>query len=356
MSHRRDFLKTTAGLAAAASVPYVFTTRATRADGPNDRLTVASIGVGGRGSGIGHQAGSKGNMVACCDVDSSHAERFAEKYEGRCEIFGDYRHILDRDDVEVVTIGTPDHWHVKIAVEAMQSGKDVYCEKPLTLTVDEGKTICRVVEETGRVLQVGTQQRSEFNSMFLKAVVLAQSGRLGENLTARCQAGNGQSGGPFPTTSPPAHLDWDMWLGQAPAVEYCPERVHHNFRWWLEYSGGQITDWGVHVADIGLWALGVDKTGPTEVEGTGTFASAPNAYNAASQFDTTMTFANGRKLFLTSEGGGNTLVEGEKGRILVNRGRFGRQTDRRPHAGRPRLARRRSDKALPRQKARRSHA
>jgi predicted dehydrogenase len=322
MSHRRDFLKTTAGLAATATVPYIFTSGRVRADGPNDRLSVASIGVGGRGSGIGHQAGSKGNMVACCDVDREHAEEFASRYNGRCDIYGDYRQVLDRDDVEVVTIGTPDHWHVKIATEALLAGKDVYCEKPLTLTIDEGKTICRVVKETGRVMQVGTQQRSEFNNMFLKAVVLAQSGRLGENLTARCQAGAGQAGGPFAVSDPPPTLNWDMWLGQTPEEGYCPERCHFNFRWWLEYSGGQVTDWGVHVADIGLWALGLDKTGPTTIEGSGTFPDVGNGYNAATGFDATMTFENGRKIFLTSADGGDVLLEGELGRIRVSRGRL----------------------------------
>lgn len=322
MSNRREFLKTSAALSAAASVPYIFTSGHVRADAPNDRLTVASIGVGGRGSGIGHQAGSKGNMVACCDVDREHGERFASKYDGRCEVYGDYRQVLDRKDIDAVTIGTPDHWHVKIATEALLAGKDVYCEKPLTLTIDEGKTISRVVKETGRVMQVGTQQRSEFNSMFLKAVVLAQSGRLGENLTARCRAGDAQPGGPFDVSAPPSNLNWDMWQGQAPEQGYCPERVHHNFRWWLEYSGGQVTDWGVHVVDIGLWALGLQETGPTTIEGSGTFPEVENGYNVATNYDTTMTFANGRKIHLTSEGGGDVMIEGEKGRILVSRGRL----------------------------------
>lgn len=320
---RRRMLGTLAGVAGGST--WTLIARRSAAAGmlsANDRITVAAIGTGGRGSGIGHQAGQLGEMVACADVDLDRARKFASRYEGRCAVFGDYRRVLDREDVDAVTIGTPDHWHVKIAIDAMRAGKDVYCEKPLTLTIDEGKTICRVVEETGAVFQVGTQQRSEFDGRFLKAVAMAKSGRLGETLTATCAAGDCQPGGPFANSAPPASLDWEMWLGQAPLVPYCANRCHHDFRWWLEYSGGQVTDWGVHVVDIGMWALGVDGTGPTEIEGTGEFPKVENGYNVATRFDTTMRFANGNTVILNSEPGGSILIEGEKGRILVNRGRL----------------------------------
>jgi predicted dehydrogenase len=220
--------------------------------------------------------------------------------------------------VDVVTIGTPDHWHVKIAIDAMRAGKDVYAEKPLTLTVEVGKQIQKVVEQTGRVLQVGTQQRTEFDRMFLKAVVLARSGRLGENLEALSSVGEGEKGGPYETSSPPAELDWDFWLGQAPAVPYCERRCHYDFRWWLEYSGGQITDWGVHHTDIAMWALGLDHTGPTEIEGTGEFQNIENGFNTAVTFDCKLRFANGRSIQLTS-GKNELIISGEKGRIRVNR-------------------------------------
>ena len=201
LTDRRQFLKTSATVTGAlAATPYIWTTGDTFAaqnQSKNDRLSVAAIGNGGRGSAVGHQAGRLGDMVACCDVDKNRAAGFAKKYGDKCKTYGDYREVLDRKDIDVGTIGTPDHWHVKIAVEALQSGKDVYCEKPLTLTIDEGKIICRVVKETGRVFQVGTQQRSEYGNKFLKAVAIARSGRLGKKLRATSSVGSARSGGPF---------------------------------------------------------------------------------------------------------------------------------------------------------------
>lgn len=136
---RRDFLAT------GVAVPMLFLGRYTYGQSANEAIGIGAIGVGGRGSGIGNEAARFGVMLACADVDRSHASRFASRYEGKCEIYEDYRKILDRKDIDVVTIGTPDHWHTKIAVEALRAGKDVYCEKPLTLTIDEGKILRRVV-------------------------------------------------------------------------------------------------------------------------------------------------------------------------------------------------------------------
>jgi predicted dehydrogenase len=322
-TNRRQFLKTSAGLTGAlAATPYFYTNHdlfAAQNQAKNDRLSVAAIGNGGRGSAVGHQAGRLGDMVACCDVDKNRAAGFAKKYGEKCKTYGDYRQVLDRKDIDLVTIGTPDHWHVKIAVEAMQSGKDVYCEKPLTLTIDEGKKICRVVKETGRVFQVGTQQRSEYGNKFIKAVAIARSGRLGKKLRAISSVGGARNGGPFKSSDPPANFDWNMWLGQAPMTPYIKERTHYQFRWWLEYSGGQVTDWGVHHTDIAMWALGLGDTGPTTIEGTGKFNRQPDCYNVAQTFDCTMDFANGHQIVLNS-GRNELILEGEKGRIRVNRG------------------------------------
>ena len=170
------------------------------------------IGVGGRGSYIGNLACQLGDRVAAADVDQTRAENFAGG--GPCVAYADYRRLLDRNDVHVVTIGTPDHWHTKIAIDAMKAGKDVFCEKPLTLTIDEGKKLCEVVRATKRILQVGTQQRS--SAQFLLAVAIAQSGRLGKRIKATCGIGGGPGSGVFPTADPPRHLDWDAWLGQCP--------------------------------------------------------------------------------------------------------------------------------------------
>jgi len=331
---RRQFLASSLGAAAAAGfTPYVWTSQVARAQSANDKLGVGSIGTGGRGSGIGHEAGARGNMIACADVDRSHGERFAAKYQGKCQVFADYRKVLDRQDIHIVTIGTPDHWHSKIAIEAMLAGKDVYCEKPLTLTIDEGKQICKVVQQTKRVFQVGTQQRS--GKQFLTAVALARSGRLGKKLTATCSIGGAPSGGPFKTSEPPAELDWETWLGQTPKVPYTKERCHGSFRWWLEYSGGKLTDWGAHHVDIAQWGIGAEATGPIEIEGQGQFPNIPddfnpvdffagkvtlaNGYNTATQFAIDLAFANGSKIHVQHGPDNGIWFEGDQGRIFVNR-------------------------------------
>jgi myo-inositol 2-dehydrogenase / D-chiro-inositol 1-dehydrogenase len=338
---RRDFLKTSAGMAAAGlAVPYVFTGAARAQESKNDKLTLASIGVGGRGSEIGYQAASLGNTVACADVHLGNANNFAgevtKRHNHKCEVYQDYRKVLDRKDVEAVTIGTPDHWHTKVALDAMAAGKDVYCEKPLTLTIEEGRLLCKAVKDSGRVFQVGTQQRSEFDSAFLQAVAIARSGRLGPKLKAVAAVGNATSGGPFNNEEPPKELDFDFWLGQAPEVPFCPKRIGWDFRWWFDYSGGQATDWGVHHTDIAMWALGGDQTGAIEVEGKGEFplgrqlmldyllgkksvGDLPNSFNVARSFDCIITLPNGNTINLNSVG--NDLhLSGEKGKISVNRG------------------------------------
>ncbi|MHC4401030.1 MAG: Gfo/Idh/MocA family oxidoreductase [Planctomycetota bacterium] len=336
-STRRDFLKASAVVTAAA-MPYTYSSAHAKAQDKNDRPNVASIGLGGMGSSDGRSAARFADMVACCDVDRERAEKFASKFDKKPEIYGDYRALLERKDVDVVTIGTPDHWHTRIAIDAMKAGKDVQCQKPLTLTIDEGKVICRVVRETGKVFHIGTQQRSENANRFLKAVVLAQSGRLGKKLTATCSIGGGPGDGPFDNAEPPAHLDWDYWLGQAPMVPYCPQRCHGSFRWWLEYSGGKMTDWGAHHIDIAQWGLGYTNSGPTAAEGTAEFpnhpdnfdpvaffngeAKLPNGFNTATKFKITLSYENGNKMIVQDGPDNGIWFEGEKGRIFVNRGRL----------------------------------
>ena len=324
-----------------------------------------------------------GDMVACADVHLGHAGKFAQdlaekKLAGKCEVYQDYRKVLDRPDVQAVTIGTPDHWHVKIAIDAMKAGKDVYCEKPLTLTIEESKIICQAVKESGHVFQVGTQQRSEYERAFLEAAAIARSGRLGSRLTAKASVGNAVSGGPFDSGQSPKELDWDFWLGQAPKVAYCDKRGGYTFRWWYDYSGGQVTDWGVHHSDIAIWALGGENTGVVEVEGKGEFplgreltldyllgkkslSDLPNSYNVAHSFDCTMHLPNGNVINLNSVGN-DLLIKGEKGHLAVNRGagdkgglrgKFVEQVEEGPR--REEVARRGSGQALPRQADPRPH-
>ena len=346
---RRRFLKVSAGLAAAGVAAPWFLPHALAADAASDKLTVAAIGVGGRGSAIGQQAAQLGQLVACCDVHRGNAERFAEgikKRGGACRIYTDYRELLAQEkDLDAVTIGTPDHWHVKIAIEALQAGKHVYSEKPLTLTIEEGVLVNKAVRKYKKTFQVGTQQRSENELRFLKAVAIVRSGRLGKNLRAVSSVGKAASRspdknkpfGPFQTQEPAAELDWDRWLGQAPAVPFCPERIGWNFRWWFEYSGGQVTDWGVHHTDIAFWALAGPTGQAIQAEGTGKFMAVereqvrdfllgkrpaqdmPVAYNVAYEFDVDIKLSTGNMIKLIS-GPNELLIEGEEGRIRVNRG------------------------------------
>lgn len=336
--NRREFLRASAvvGAAGGGLTPYFFTAERGVADefkAKNDRPGVGQIGCGGQGNGITGRARRFGDVVAVCDVDRRHAERSQAQHGGKAEIYDDYRPLLDRKDVQVVTIATPDHWHSKIAIEAMQAGKDVYCEKPLTLTIEEGQQICKVVKATGRVFQVGTQQRSEDGGKFLTAVALAHHGRLGKLQRVTAAIGGSTRSGPLKKEQPPTHLNWDRWLGQTPLVDYIPRRCHYEFRWWYEYSGGKLTDWGAHHVDIASWAMNVLDTGPLTLEGTADHPvpfkdgnpTVSNEYNAAVTFKIRCTYANGIELVIcdkTDEFDNGVLIEGTEGRIFVNRGKI----------------------------------
>ena len=275
--------------------------------------------------------------------------------------------MLDRKDVQAVTIGTPDHWHVKVAIDALAAGKDVYCEKPLTLTIDESRMICKAVKASGRVFQVGTQQRSEFGNAFLEAVAIARSGRLGKKLKAKASVGTATTGGPFKTEEPPKELDWDFWLGQAPKVPFCPKRIGWDFRWWFDYSGGQVTDWGVHHTDIAFWALGGEKTGVGRGRGQGRVpAGTPVDARLSVGQEVGRRFAQQlqrrrvvRLQHAVAQRQYDQLQQrGQRSAHRRREGPFGRQSRRHPRqvrrgieeeSRRQGLARRRSGQALPRQ-------
>jgi predicted dehydrogenase len=358
---RRQFLQASAAAAAAASVPYFSWTspvigQDAKTASKNDRPILGCIGTGDRWNAVGPQAMNFADCVAVCDVDSEHAAKGKAKAlemngkKGRqldVEVHEDYRKVLERKDIEVVTIVTPDHWHSKIAIEALKAGKDVYCEKPLTLTIDEGKQISKVLKETGRVFQVGTQQRSEmdaergrFKQQFLTAVALCQAGRVGKVQRVECRIGGAPTSGEIPKAPVPSHLNWDMWLGQAPMTEYLegkkpdrggypPSRTHYEFRWWYEYSGGKMTDWGAYHVDIATWAIGMENSGPTSVEGVMAEHPVPfkdgwptvtNRYNAATKFDVKCMYPNGVELHILSDGENGILIQGDKGELFVSRG------------------------------------
>jgi predicted dehydrogenase len=353
---RRDFLKTSAAAAtAAATTPFWFAVGENPAkafQGPNNRHVLGCIGTGSRWEGDdGPRAMKFADCVAICDVDSGHAGKgrdIAEKIQskkGRSskpEIYGDYRRVLDRKDIDVVTIVTPDHWHTKLAIEAMKAGKDIYCEKPLTLTIDEGKQIIKVLDETKRVFQVGTQQRSEMHLNFLKAVAMVRDGRIGKVKRALCDIGGAPTSQTLDRVPAPKELDWEMWLGQAPKVDYMAKKVgksletraHYEFRWWYEYSGGKLTDWGAHHVDIAQWAITGDEmahTGPHTIEPVHVVHPVPfkngyptidDRYNTATNFTVRCEFAGGVEIVIKDslpEGNG-IVFEGTKGRFHVGRG------------------------------------
>lgn len=348
LATRRQFIQGAAAAGSAAFLP-LSAGRAFGAESPSDRLRFATIGLRNQGWGITQGAIKSADVVALADVDSnvleSVAGKVAEATEGKKpDTYKDYRDILDRDDIDAVMIATPDHWHAKIAVEAMYAGKDVYCEKPLTLTIDEGKLIEKVVKETGRVFQVGTMQRSM--NRFLQAIAIVREGRLGEVKKVTCGLQGMQDSPVLPVAPVPEELDWDVWLGPAPKVDYraLPEmrkgygggvplfsNGHYSFRHWHDYAGGKMTDWGAHHVDIAFWALGLTDTGPSKitpvefslpVEHKDGYPVVDDQYNAATSFKIQVDMPNDIEMLITSEGDNGVLFEGTKGRIFVNRGRL----------------------------------
>jgi predicted dehydrogenase len=338
-SSRRSFLKsTTAATAVGAAVPYFsWSEKAFANQSKNDRPNIGCIGVGSMGTGDAHGHANYGDILAVCDVDKVHLDKARNDPKigkGTADAYEDYRKILDRKDIDVVSIVTTDHWHVKIAVEALQAGKHVFCQKPLTLTLEENQLIRNACKKyPNLIFTVGTQQR-DARQLFLRAVNMVQKGLLGKIHTVTCSIGGGDvANQDFVKTSAPDNLNWDMWLGQAPMVDYIKERCHYQFRWWYEYSGGKFTDWGAHHVDIAHWALKQDAKGKGPVEINGTDAKHPvpfkdgyptvdDCYNTSHDFSVPCRFPDGTELVITSRGDNGILFEGTKGRLFVNRSKI----------------------------------
>lgn len=315
---RRTCLASLSALGASIGLPLVWLRRVAAYEGaksPNDRVAIGAIGMRYQGTVIALKAQAHGDIVAIADVDRNVREQARASFGSTPDIYEDYRQLLDRKDIDVVLIGTPDHWHAKMVIDACRAGKDVYVEKPLTLTVDEGKIIRRVVKETGRVVQVGSWQRSD--ARYRLAVELVRAGRLGKLHRVTCVAGPNPKGGPFPVRPVPGSLNWNLWLGQAPEVPYTEERCHYTFRWWFEYAGGKITDWGAHDIDIAQWAIGEF---PIEIDGRGELPNIPNGYNVPLNFRAVVRYPGGVELFVEEQGRIGVLFEGERGKLFVNRG------------------------------------
>lgn len=295
---RRRFLRTTALGLGVAGLPHWYRSEAQDASAsasaatvsPNDRPRIALVGCGNRGKAVAKRMERFGDVVSVCDVDASRVEAAKALFAG-ARGWKDFRDAVADDGVDVVLCGTVDHWHALVSIAAMEAGKDVYCEKPLTLTIDEGRRIADAARRTGRVLQTGSQQRSAAN--FRMACELVRNGRLGALQSVETWLPAGPKEGPFRAAAIPNGLDWDLWKGPTPDVAYVPERCHRYFRYWYEYSGGTMTDWGAHHNDIALWALDRERSGPTQIVGRAVGSMIDGGYTAASEFDVTYTYEDG---------------------------------------------------------------
>ncbi len=324
---RREFLGTAAGIA----LPTMITSSAFGKDkSPNERINLGFIGVGTMGRGhLGSFLGMDDvRVLAVCDVVAErrdHAmkmvqDRYGEKRKAdaaSCQATGDFRHILDNKAIDAVVISTPDHWHAIPCVLAAAVGKHIYCEKPLTHNIDEGKKLVAAVRQNKVVFQTGSQQRNGFGGKFRYAVDLIRAGRIGKIKTIRIGVGAPAVACDLPEQPVPAGTDWERWLGPAPLRPYneilCPKGVHRHFPAWRkyrEYAGGGLADMGAHHFDIAQWALGMDRSGPVKVE--------PPEGSAIKGLK--FTYADGVVMF--HGGPTDCLFEGTEGTIAVSRGSF----------------------------------
>jgi len=302
---RRSFLSRCTAVAAATGLPgwFVQEQLAGAAEaaphpvslpGPNDRPGIALVGCGGMGCGDAGNAANYGDIVAVCDVDQNHAAAAAKRFtrDGKAPaIYRDFRKVMERDDVHIIIQATPDHWHTLVNIAAARAKKDIYGEKPLTLTIDEGRHVVKAVRDNHVIFQTGTQQRS--SQRFRLACELVRNGRIGALKQVNVFVPAGLRAGPFQAAPAPQGLNWDFWLGQAPMTDYMKERCHTMFRWWYDYSGGPVTDWGAHHNDIARWAIGLD--GPVDVEARVLTGPIPGGYTTPAEYEATLTWANGVK-------------------------------------------------------------
>ncbi|MFH1999163.1 MAG: Gfo/Idh/MocA family oxidoreductase [Planctomycetota bacterium] len=318
---RRSFLKKAALVSAAVSAPALVPSSALGMGikaAPGQRITLGFIGVGGMGSAHLHELKDRSDIeiLAVCDVDERCRDAARETIGSGCAAYKDYRELLDCADIDAVVIATPDHWHTLTAIHACQAGKDVYCEKPLTLTIEEALALKTAVHRYGRVLQTGSQQRS--SPEFRRACEIVRSGRIGKVDVAYVGIGTGPVGEWQADCDPPSALDWDLWLGPAPRVPFNPARHPYSFRWFYDYSGGKMTDWGAHHNDIVQWGFGMDGSGPVFLEGKASFPMR-GLYETAVEFEVTYEYADGRRAVCSNRGHGVRFV-GTKGWVHVDRG------------------------------------
>jgi predicted dehydrogenase len=333
--NRRQFLRSaTAAAAGLAVFPYVVPSSALGKAGsvaPSNRLVHGCIGVGGRGTGVmkGFLGRNDIQIVAVCDVDKAHRDAAQktvdQKYgNGDCATYHDFREVIARTDIDTLSLAMPDHWHSIPAIMAARAGKDIYAEKPLARTIYEGRQMVKAVEQYQRIWQTGSQQRSD--AKFHRACELVRNGRIGKVSRVEVGLPTGREGPPAEVKPVPQGLDWDFWLGPAPwrpYMEFGKRGVHWDWRWILDFSGGQLTDWAGHHIDIAHWGLGLERTGPVEIEGRGEYPR-DGIYNVPMTYKFTCKYADGVEITVAN----NKQVRqgatwyGEKGWIYVTRGKI----------------------------------
>ena len=327
---RRDFIKKSVCTAAGYFViPHIIPSTALGMGGkltPSDRIVMGAIGVGSRGAGDMNSLRTKETqIVAVCDVDTSHSDRAKKMVDkaynnSDCRTYTDYREFLEKEKLDAVSIALPDHWHGLIYSAAANKKLDVYGEKPLCRTIRDGQTIVNAMKKNNVIWQTGMQQRSD--KTFRMAAEMAINGRIGKIKYIEVGLYDGNRGiGTPPVMEVPKQLNWDMWLGPAPKVPY--RGVSHiNWRWILDYSGGQLTDWAGHHIDIAAWGVGLDHTGPVEISGEGVYPRE-GIYNVPVEYDFLCKYANGVEIRVANSSrlsfGRGVMWHGEKGWIHVDR-------------------------------------
>jgi len=347
--NRREFLRTSA-LATAAAAPYFAPASVFGAKAPSNRITIACIGVGNQGFPVMQRflKMDECQVLAVCDVnrgsngykDDKHfygrepAKQEVEKhyaksrasgsYQG-CEAYNDFREILERDDIDAVVIAAPDHWHSEMTVRAAEAGKDVYCEKPLGLTIGDQQAMIKAVRKHDRILQTGSHERS--NPNVRRMIELVRGGGIGKVQRVVCNIGRHNMIGPGPGWEPmpvPDGFDYDLWLGPAPDAPYHEDRCLYRFRFISDYAGGQITNFGAHSLDMAQWGLGMDDSGPVEVKHVyAEHLPKGSLYNAPTFVQFNCKYANGVHLECrTAEPSVRCLFEGTEGTVRIdNQGR-----------------------------------
>lgn len=333
--NRRNFMKKAAGsLIGTVGLPYIIPSSAlgkSSSVAPGNRIVMGAVGLGWQGTNNMRNFLHKDDVrvVAVCDVDAGHLQRAKntvnETYGNKdCAVYSDFRDLLARDDLDAVSIALPDHWHSIPAIAAARAGLDIYGEKPFSHTLLEGRAMCEAVKNYGRIWQTGSWQRSRKN--FHRACELVRNGKVGKVKYAEVGLGSGHEDYAHTrnrqTPQPaPEQLDYNFWLGPAPWAQYCPARVHKNWRWVLSHGGGRIMDWVGHHLDIAHWGLGLDYTGPVEVQGWGKFPET-GLWNAPTEYEFTCKYANGVKIVVASRFPSGVKWQGEDGWIWVDRGNF----------------------------------